>query len=400
MSAGARAKRLIVGLALLAAVGLPGGGALASSPQIDFDTALVWVHRGDYAQAFRGYTSVINNPAAGDTLKGLAYYYRGLLNQRNGDLNAALSDFNRAIKLEGRLAPAYLARAELFNRGGRSQKAQADLAAYRRLRPQAAAPQSASSGGATTVGPQTGGGGAVQGATANLLLAQLNRAIAAHKTGGRGLAELYDQRGALWLEAGRTNQALNDFNRALTADANYAPAFYSRSLAWEKLGRLDQALADVRRCLDLSPNMPYAQLRLKKLQGSSGGVSAGAATGTSAGGGVDRSGGDAQVNRQLDRPWAANTSGGRLRGRALAEAWDQRGWLIMDSGLLQDALTAFSRAIQADSGYAQAYYNRSMAWEKLGRLDKARADAEAFARLSPNNDYGRRRLKMLAAKGG
>ncbi|MGI9568229.1 MAG: tetratricopeptide repeat protein, partial [Desulfobulbia bacterium] len=51
------------------------------------------------------------------------------------------------------------------------------------------------------------------------------------------------------------------------------------------------------------------------------------------------------------------------------------------SGGLQSAIKSLSTAIELDPRFFQAYYNRGIAYNKIGELNKAVLDIEKAARL-------------------
>jgi Flp pilus assembly protein TadD len=56
--------------------------------------------------------------------------------------------------------------------------------------------------------------------------------------------QAYNMRGSVLAQAGRTDAALADFNKAVSLDPNYGQAFANRGLIYRKTGRLDQATDD------------------------------------------------------------------------------------------------------------------------------------------------------------
>src|SRR6202035_2748136 len=54
--------------------------------------------------------------------------------------------------------------------------------------------------------------------------------------------QAYNMRGSVYGEAGRNDQALADFNKAIGLDPNYAQAYANRALIYRKTNKLDLAL--------------------------------------------------------------------------------------------------------------------------------------------------------------
>ncbi len=61
-------------------------------------------------------------------------------------------------------------------------------------------------------------------------------------------------RGTVYGEAGRDDQALADFNKAISLDPNYAQAYANRALIYRKTNKLDLALADDDKALTIDAN--------------------------------------------------------------------------------------------------------------------------------------------------
>jgi tetratricopeptide (TPR) repeat protein len=72
--------------------------------------------------------------------------------------------------------------------------------------------------------------------------------------------QAYNMRGSVLAQAGKTEEALSDFNKAISLDPNYGQAFANRGLIYRKTKRLDQAMADYERALALDPSYAPAWL--------------------------------------------------------------------------------------------------------------------------------------------
>src|SRR5438552_2823117 len=72
--------------------------------------------------------------------------------------------------------------------------------------------------------------------------------------------QAYNMRGLVLAQAGKTEEALADFNKAISLDPNSASAFANRGLVYRKTGRPDQAMADYDRAIVLDASHAPAYL--------------------------------------------------------------------------------------------------------------------------------------------
>jgi tetratricopeptide (TPR) repeat protein len=66
------------------------------------------------------------------------------------------------------------------------------------------------------------------------------------------------------------------------------------------------------------------------------------------------------------------------------QAYDGRGSAWFIKGDYDKAIADFTKAIEIDPKYDQAYYGRANAWEKKGDLNKAKADRAKGKEVNPN----------------
>jgi len=86
---------------------------------------------------------------------------------------------------------------------------------------------------------------------------------------------------------------------------------------------------------------------------------------------------------------------GKLDPYNLAVAFNNRGSAKDDMGDSDGAIEDFKLALKVNPRYAEAYYNRSFAYERKGLLPLAVADIEKALRLSPDDPDYRDRLEYL-----
>jgi tetratricopeptide (TPR) repeat protein len=114
----------------------------------------------------------------------------------------------------------------------------------------------------------------------NLVIAYVNRAIArttrkqykgaladfnaALKVEPESWMVLYN-RGIVFLDLGRDDEAIRDFGAAIRVEPETAIAYYNRGLAHERMGKLAEAIEDYRRAFELDPSNGNAKAHLDSL---------------------------------------------------------------------------------------------------------------------------------------
>src|SRR5689334_18700567 len=66
--------------------------------------------------------------------------------------------------------------------------------------------------------------------------------------------QAYNMRGSVLGLAARYDEAVIDFNKAITLDPQYAQAYANRALAYRQTNKLEQALADYNKAIEIDPN--------------------------------------------------------------------------------------------------------------------------------------------------
>jgi len=73
-------------------------------------------------------------------------------------------------------------------------------------------------------------------------------------------AQAYNMRGSVLGRAGRPQEALADFNKAIAIDPNYAQAYANRGQVQRQSNKLDLALADYNKALQIDASYATAYL--------------------------------------------------------------------------------------------------------------------------------------------
>ncbi|MEU6711800.1 tetratricopeptide repeat protein [Nonomuraea sp. NPDC046802] len=136
---------------------------------------------------------------------------------------------------------------------------------------------------------------------------------------------LYANRAQLLAMAGRAEQALADYTRAIEADPGYPDYYLDRGNLLHKLGRREEALADYESVMRLSPPFP--------------------------------------------------------------EAYYNRAELRFEAGDVEGARADLDHTLELDPEFVAAYVNRSGIFVALGELEAARGDVERGMELTPRDPH-------------
>jgi len=83
-----------------------------------------------------------------------------------------------------------------------------------------------------------------------------------------------------------------------------------------------------------------------------------------------------------------------------ALAWHNSGWVKMEHvGDLRSAIADFSRAIELNTNYADAWYNRGAAMERTNELDSAAANYQLCMGIDPSHTLAATAIDRLARQG-
>jgi tetratricopeptide (TPR) repeat protein len=151
-------------------------------------------------------------------------------------------------------------------------------------------------------------------------------------------ASARNRRGELLAEAGKEQDAVDEFEAAITLDDMCVVAIHNRAVARAMQRDFDGALDDFNRVIDLNPT--------------------------------------------------------------LAIAYRNRGELLSASGKLDEAVSDYTRAIDALSDDAELYRARAHAYQTLGELDRALDDLNRSIQLDPTAAQGlAQRGNIMAERG-
>ena len=303
------------------------GEALAASNRGDSDMA-----KDEYDQAIIDYTEAIRlNPNDANAFcgRGLAYYDKKQYDQ-------AIDDYSEAIGLKPDFAVAYYDRGLAYDDNKAYDKAISDYTEAIRLKPDDADSYCAR-------------GWAFHGQR------EYDKAISDYNDAIRlnpNFALAYNDRGLAYYNKNDNDQAISDYSDAIRLNPNFAFPYNNRGLVYYSKKDYNKAISDFTEAIRINPNYFFAY--------------------------YDR-GLSYDHIREYDKAISDYTEAIRLKEDA--DAYCARGWAFYEQKEYTKAINDYNEAIRLNPNFALAYTDRGTAYQKLGKLDKAKADFAKAAQL-------------------
>jgi tetratricopeptide (TPR) repeat protein len=168
--------------------------------------------------------------------------------------------------------------------------------------------------------------------------------------------QAYNNRGLALKNRGQMQKAIEDFNRAIALNPEYALAYNNRGVTLKKAGMLQEAIEDFDRAIALNPSYYKAYNNRGSAYGKIGRPD--------------------KAVEDFDKAISLNPS--------YYETYLNRGVMLGEAGMVDKAIESFNQALSGDPNYADAYYNRGFAYSLLGRDDLALADYNKAIGLNRN----------------
>ncbi|WGK68225.1 tetratricopeptide repeat protein [Candidatus Haliotispira prima] len=169
------------------------------------------------------------------------------------------------------------------------------------------------------------------------------------------LAKLYNNRGGLYKEQAKPEEALAHFNKAIELDPNNANTHYNRGISYYEQGNRELALAHFNKVIELDPkhaNAYNSRGNLYKVQGK-----------------------DKEALIDYNKAIELDPKH--------AEAYHNRGSLYDEQGNWELALADYNKAIELDPKHPDAYYNRGISYYEQDNRELALADYDKAIKLDP-----------------
>jgi tetratricopeptide (TPR) repeat protein len=205
-------------------------------------------------------------------------------------------------------------------------------------------------------------------------------------------AQPYNVRGAVLGRAGRNEEALADFDKALAIDPNFAQAYANRGLIHRQLKRYDRALADYNKAIEIDPNYAAAYVGRGMVKRAKGDALAALEDFNKA---IEIKPDDSQAyynrgllyqaQRQHEYAIGDFTTAFALTRQQQAEPLIARALSHLANKDLKSAAADLDDAVKLEPQNFQAWASRGLAYERLGDKEKA---AGSYARsMNINGEY-------------
>ncbi|WP_230972111.1 tetratricopeptide repeat protein [Burkholderia pseudomultivorans] len=202
--------------------------------------------------------------------------------------------------------------------------------------------------------------------------------------------DILSVKGRTLVDLGRPKEALASFNEVIATRPDSVEALYNSAVALERLGRAEEALQRCDRVLKLDPRHAKAHatrgnalLHLKRPEDALADYTRALDIEPGA---IDVLCNQGTALRELERYDAALQSydAALAANAAFAQAWCNRGNVLQDLHRYDEALASFDRALAINPQYATAWFNRGSVLLDMLRFDDALASFDQAIVFEPN----------------
>ena len=164
-------------------------------------------------------------------------------------------------------------------------------------------------------------------------------------------------RGFALNNAGKYDEAIQAFDKAIEIDPKYTKAWNIKGLALNYLGEYDEAIQVLDKAMEIDPN--------NALTWNIKGVA------------LDNLGKHDEAIQALDKAIEIEPK--------FASAWSNKGWALNNAGKYDEAKLALDKAIEIDPNNVEAWNNKGYALDNLGKHVEAIQALDKAIEIDPNN---------------
>jgi tetratricopeptide (TPR) repeat protein len=199
----------------------------------------------------------------------------------------------------------------------------------------------------------------------------------------------YHRRASALERAGRKQDALADYDKAIALQPNFTISYRYRGILLSDLGRHDDALRDLATALERNPNSADTLIdrgrvleKISRRDDALADYAQAIVAAHKTHDGLIARGDEAMRSRRS-----------RERDRTIARAHTHRGNVFRTTEQSDEALAEYAKALELRPDDGFIYVSRGWLHEKQGRRDLARTDYEKAASLAPPSDWLKRALE-------
>ncbi|MBD2364208.1 tetratricopeptide repeat protein [Anabaena minutissima FACHB-250] len=321
----------------------------------------------------------------GDSSPAIAWYAKGLAQQKNGQIEEAIASFDQAIAMNPKDVDIWITHGQALALVGKPAQASVSFEFAVKLSPNYSLALANQSATFNKLGKykeaQTASEQAIQGD---------------NRWGDMSPALAWEQRGIALAGMGNYEEGLASIDRAIALNPNHAEAWNNRAVSQWYLGRYSEAMASSDRATTINPKYAQAWFNKGRILKSLERYPQALAAYNQA-----LENGKSSENTLIANIWAnrsvvlwhlsrnqeALASADRAIGinPELSPGWYNRGVVLLNLRRYEEAITAYNRADTLTPNDANILLGKGIALLKVGKLPDAIAAFEATLKLDPQN---------------
>jgi rhomboid protease GluP len=183
---------------------------------------------------------------------------------------------------------------------------------------------------------------------------------------------VFHNRGSTYLENKFEDRAIEEFNRAIASDPDFALAYYDLGAAYRRKENYEQAINAFKKCLELNPEEGTRELAYYNL-------------------------GRTYLRLSLNEEAIGALNQSTRLNSQIPEAHFYLGVAYGNKGRYDEAITSFKQSLKLKPDLVEAQINLGLAYDVKGLYDQAITTDEEALKLKPAEDI-QQRLNELKAK--